>query len=123
MRLKAKMWIWYYVLRFRMVCYCALSPRAYSTVREVFMFSPQMQQAIMAVIYSLSLLFSLGILVAFCKILIRTGHNPAWVVLGLFPFLNVVCLCIFAFKSWPIDTRLQNNYPPVAPRPMVQNTR
>jgi len=86
------------------------------------MFSPHMEQAIMAVIYSLSLLFFLSILVAFCKILIRTGHNPVWVVLGLFPFLNVVCLLIFAFKPWPIDTRPQNAYPYVAPRPTIQNT-
>src|SRR5215469_11610710 len=109
--------IWCYVLRFGMVCYCALSLRAYSTAREVFMFSPQMQQAIMAVIYSLSLLFFLSVLVAFFKILMRTGHNPMWVVLGLFPVLNVVCLLIFAFKPWPIDTKLQNTYPHVAPRP------
>jgi hypothetical protein len=39
------------------------------------------------------------------KILSRTGHNPGWYVLILFPFLNMILLWVFAFKSWPFDRK------------------
>jgi hypothetical protein len=36
-------------------------------------------------------------------ILRRTGHNPLWCVLALFPVLNLGALWFFAIKSWPTD--------------------
>jgi hypothetical protein len=85
------------------------------------MFSPRMEHLIVTIFYSLSLVYFLSVLLPFLKILKRTGHNPAWCILGLFPFLNVVCLWIFAFKAWPIDARMQNTHPRPAPRPTVQD--
>ena len=39
------------------------------------------------------------------RILSRAGHNPAWCLLILFPFLNMILLWVLAFKSWPIDKK------------------
>lgn len=44
-------------------------------------------------------------LIPIAKILSRTGHNPGWSVLVLFPFLNMILLWVLAFKSWPIDKK------------------
>jgi hypothetical protein len=44
-------------------------------------------------------------LIPIAKILNRTGHNPGWCVLILFPFLNMILLWVFAFKRWPIDSK------------------
>jgi hypothetical protein len=49
------------------------------------------------------------------KILRRTGHNPLWCVLALFPFLNLVALWFFAFKSWPLDKKPPVQQPPSGP--------
>lgn len=37
------------------------------------------------------------------KILQRTGHSGWWAILYFFPFLNIICLWIFALKKWPTD--------------------
>jgi len=42
------------------------------------------------------------------KILRRTGHNPLWCVLALFPGLNLGAFWFLAFKSWPTDNKLTN---------------
>lgn len=42
------------------------------------------------------------------KILRRTGHNPLWCVLAIFPVLNLVAFWFFAFKSWPPDKSTHN---------------
>ena len=86
------------------------------------MFSPRMEHLIGTIFYSLGLLCFLSILLPFFKILKRTGHSPVWCILGLFPFLNVVCLWIFAFKPWPIDRGAENTYPCLASRPTIQDT-
>jgi uncharacterized membrane protein YhaH (DUF805 family) len=39
--------------------------------------------------------------VPFWRILSRTGHNGWWCLLVLVPFVNFVCLWVFAFKAWP----------------------
>jgi len=39
------------------------------------------------------------------KILRRTGHNPLWCVLAIFPVLNLFAFWFFAFKSWPSDKK------------------
>jgi uncharacterized membrane protein YbhN (UPF0104 family) len=39
------------------------------------------------------------------KILRRTGHNPLWCVLAIFPVLNLAAFWFFAFKSWPTDKK------------------
>ena len=70
------------------------------------MFSPRMEHLIGTIFYSLGLLCFLSILLPFFKIPKRTGHSPVWCILALFPFLNVVCLWIFAFK--PIDRGAEN---------------
>jgi hypothetical protein len=49
------------------------------------------------------------------KILRRTGHNPFWCVLALFPFLNLVALWFFALKSWPLDKKPPVQQPPSGP--------
>lgn len=41
----------------------------------------------------------LGIPVA--VILKRTGHSPAWALLGLLPGISLIGLWIFAFARWP----------------------
>jgi hypothetical protein len=45
------------------------------------------------------------ILVPIIRILKRTGHASGWSVLFAIPLVNLVALWIFAFKSWPVDTR------------------
>ncbi len=42
------------------------------------------------------------------KILRRTGHNPLWCVLALFPGLNLGAFWFLAFNSWPTDNKLTN---------------
>jgi len=51
------------------------------------------------------------------KILRRTGHNPLWCVLALFPFLNLVALWFFAFKS--LAPRQEATRPATAIRPVA----
>jgi len=43
------------------------------------------------------------------RILKRTGHNPLWSLFCFVPLVNFVLLWVFAFKSWPIDSKLNNN--------------
>ena len=31
----------------------------------------------------------------------KTGINPAWSLLGLVPFVNIVALWVFAYARWP----------------------
>jgi len=45
--------------------------------------------------------------IPFAKILSRTGHNPAWCLLSLVPFANLIALWVFAFKPWPRDNKPQ----------------
>ena len=45
--------------------------------------------------------------IPFGKILSRTGHNPAWCLLSLVPFANLIALWVFAFKPWPRDNKPQ----------------
>jgi hypothetical protein len=42
------------------------------------------------------------------RILRRTGHDPLWCVLALFPVLNLGAFWFFAFKSWPTDNKPTN---------------
>ncbi len=45
------------------------------------------------------------------RILQRTGHNPVWCVLAIFPVVNLLAFWFLAFKSWPTDkmrVRLNN---------------
>ncbi len=32
------------------------------------------------------------------KVLRRTGHHPLWCLFAIFPGLNLIALCLFAFK-------------------------
>jgi hypothetical protein len=36
-----------------------------------------------------------------CMILKKSGHHPAWAVVGLVPALNVIGLWFLALKKWP----------------------
>jgi hypothetical protein len=47
------------------------------------------------------LVFLFVLLVPVAKVLRRTGHNPAWCLLVIFPGLNFIALWIFAYKPWP----------------------
>jgi hypothetical protein len=54
-----------------------------------------------------SLVFIL-VLIPVGKLLRRTGHNPGWCLLALFPVLNLIALWLFAFKPWPTDKKSGN---------------
>lgn len=45
------------------------------------------------------------VLVPVIHLLRRTGHNPVWCLLAIFPGLNVIAWWYFAFKSWPTDRK------------------
>lgn len=40
------------------------------------------------------------------KIIGRSGYPWTWVFVMLVPILNIVMLCMFAFKEWPIEREL-----------------
>jgi hypothetical protein len=42
------------------------------------------------------------------NILRRAGRSGWWTVLAFVPLLNLICLWIFAFTTWPA---VQNNHP------------
>jgi hypothetical protein len=44
-------------------------------------------------------------LVPVINLLRRTGHNPVWCLLAIFPGVNVIAWWFFAFKSWPTDRK------------------
>jgi hypothetical protein len=46
-----------------------------------------------------------GFVIPIGKILKRTGHNPIWSVLCIFPPFALALLWVFAFRPWPIDTK------------------
>ena len=49
--------------------------------------------------------FLVLVLVPVIHLLRRTGHNPVWCLLAIFPGLNVIAWWYFAFKSWPTDRK------------------
>jgi len=53
----------------------------------------------------LLLLLSLSTFVPLVKILNKAGYSGAWVLLALIPMVNLVALWIFAFSTWPSQTR------------------
>jgi hypothetical protein len=57
-----------------------------------------------------SLVFIL-VLIPVGKLLRRTGHNPVWCLLALFPVLNLIALWFFAFKPWHTDKKAANTRP------------
>jgi hypothetical protein len=58
-----------------------------------------------SIFHWLILFVLLANLIPISRILSRTGHSPLWCLLILFPFLNMILLWVFAFKSWPIDKK------------------
>jgi len=55
-------------------------------------------------IVSVFVLFWLAlVLLPFGNLLKRTGHQAAWCLFFVVPFVNLIALWIFAFKPWPID--------------------
>jgi hypothetical protein len=72
-----------------------------------------MQEAVAMDLRSLRVLFlvlsfvSLFVLfVPLAKLLRRTGHNPLWSLVAIFPGLNLIAFWFFAFKLWPVDKKL-----------------
>jgi hypothetical protein len=72
-----------------------------------------MQEAVAMDLRSLRVLFlvlsfvSLFVLfVPLAKLLRRTGHNPLWSLVAIFPGLNLIAFWFFAFKPWPVDKKL-----------------
>jgi hypothetical protein len=57
---------------------------------------------------ALASLVFIFVLIPVGKLLRRTGHNPVWCILALFPVLNLVALWFFAFKPWPTDKNTAN---------------
>ncbi len=54
-----------------------------------------------------ALLTSILMVVAYCKICSRTGHNWALGLLMLVPVANVVLPLVLAFTDWPIQKELR----------------
>ncbi len=44
---------------------------------------------------------------AYVRIIQKAGYSGWWVLMGLVPIGNLVMLCLFAFKEWPIRRELQ----------------
>jgi uncharacterized membrane protein YhaH (DUF805 family) len=42
----------------------------------------------------------------YVRIVRRTGYSGWWVLMALVPIGNLVVLCLFAFKEWPIQQEL-----------------
>jgi hypothetical protein len=42
----------------------------------------------------------------YVRIVRRTGYSGWWVLMALVPIGNLVMLCLFAFKEWPIQREL-----------------
>ncbi len=59
------------------------------------------------IIMLFALLTSILMVVAYCKICSRTGHNWALGLLMLVPVANVVLPLILAFTDWPIQKELR----------------
>jgi hypothetical protein len=36
----------------------------------------------------------------------RAGYNGVWVVVLLIPVLNIIMMYVFAYATWPIETRV-----------------
>jgi hypothetical protein len=51
------------------------------------------------------IIFLFLLLLPVIKLLRRTGHNPLWCLLAIFPGLNAIAFWIFAFKPWPTDKK------------------
>ncbi len=43
---------------------------------------------------------------AYVRIIQKAGYSGWWVLMGLVPIGNLVMLCLFAFKEWPIEREL-----------------
>ncbi len=75
-----------------------------------------MQEAATAVdARTLQLYFIIGlltslflVLVPIVKLLRRTGHNPFWSAVAIFPGLNLIAFWFFAFKPWPKTTEVKS---------------
>jgi uncharacterized membrane protein YhaH (DUF805 family) len=57
-----------------------------------------------------ALLIIVAVMVVVCGILAmrivrRTGFSGWWGLLAAIPFVNIVALWVFAFRTWPIDER------------------
>lgn len=59
------------------------------------------------IIMLFALLTSILMVVAYCKICSKTGHNWALGLLMLVPVANVVLPLILAFTDWPIQKELR----------------
>ena len=59
------------------------------------------------IIMLFALLTSILMVVAYCKICSRTGHNWALGLLMLVPIANVVLPLVLAFTDWPIQKELR----------------
>jgi hypothetical protein len=49
----------------------------------------------------LLLVIAAAILIPVARILRRAGLHPAWCILSVIPFLNIVGLWLFAHSAWP----------------------
>jgi hypothetical protein len=47
------------------------------------------------------LLFGLLFVVPCWQIVRKAGYSPAWALLALVPFVNLLALWVFAFARWP----------------------
>lgn len=63
-----------------------------------------------AAIFGFMILFYLAILGVvlwiYAKIVAKTGYPWPWIFMMFVPIANIVFLCIFAFKPWPIEQEL-----------------
>ena len=64
-------------------------------VRSIFVYGP------LGLIVPLVTFFL--VLVPVAQLLRRTGHNPVWSLLVLFPGVNLIAAWFFAFKPWPMQ--------------------
>jgi hypothetical protein len=49
----------------------------------------------------LALVFAAAVLIPTARILRRAGLHPAWCIVAVIPFINIVGLWLFAHSSWP----------------------
>jgi hypothetical protein len=58
---------------------------------------------LMAIAMPLLFLVLLGVPIA--NILHRAGRSRWWIILAFVPFVNLICLWVFAFTRWPAVDR------------------
>lgn len=47
-----------------------------------------------------------GVLWVYAKIVTKAGYPWPWIFIMFVPIVNIVFLCLFAFKAWPIEQEL-----------------